>query len=154
MLSIDPSHAASADLEDKDLEYNLRIILIRRYFYRECREIDILQSKANSEDGINTILCFKRILLIATDKYLKVETETRSLMWIVCSWLGLRTAFAATAAVLFNTPQEYEIGVYLSAAFLYMQLAFQIVGWFVVLRRTEVKTYTHLLFQLRARSSG
>jgi hypothetical protein len=98
-------------------------------------------------------VCFKRILLTATNEYLGVETGMKSLLWMICSWLGLRTAFAATAAVLFNTPQNYDIGVYLGAAFLYMQLVFQIVGWFIMLRRTEVKTYTRSLSQLRARSS-
>jgi hypothetical protein len=141
-------------LEETGREYDEKIADVKKYFYKEVKELEAQNKNAKTDQEIRVVLGRKEKLLNDTKGCLEAENKMKDKGFplMLTSLLCMRMLFVAAAAILLNLPRTHFIGGIVGGVLLLTQLGSQLYGWISTLRSTEVKAYVRLLSEYNAKS--
>lgn len=137
------------DLEGQGRRYDLYLESIKRYLYRETREVEEMSASATDENAYKAVLRRKRLALEMTETLIKAENAL-DLHGIVTQILLLLTLLAIIPAVLLNL--LYIEASLSGAILLYAQSSTSVIGWGSSLYYIDKRTYARLRLKYRAKN--
>jgi hypothetical protein len=143
-----PASVDCVDLESSNREFDAHHSLVRKYFYRQLKDIDAMWENVRDDESYRTNLKWKRAVWKDTQRLADLESTTSHIYHVMCV-LAFSCIYATATATLMNIiDTRYAVA---GGFMLSFQAFIGICGWAISIRAADVRDCGRILEQIRAR---